>query len=227
MRKLVVVVLLVLMLSAVGYSQQAYVGRFDGYGAYSYFTSPGLNLVARGFNGEFGVNVFRWAAMGFDFSVMDGHTNLGVLQLNPSVKAQLDPLLAALPPGTTVGVPYDARIYTYSAGPQINIRKLKPVTFFIRPALGALHADVTARPNTPLSTALVSMLVGPSGKKSDTVVFYGFGGGIDWNVSKHFAIRTSADFVRMNMFDNLLAGPYNNVRVTVGPTFRFGKNVEK
>jgi hypothetical protein len=227
MRKIVVVVLLILMLSAVGYSQQAYVSRFDGYGAYSYFTSPGLNLVARGFNGEFGVNVFRWAAMGFDFSVMDGHSSLGLPQLNPTVQAQLAPLLGSLPPGVSVAVPYDARIYTYSAGPQINIRKLKQVTFFVRPALGALHADVTARPNSVLTTTLVNLLVGPSGQKSDTVVFYGFGGGMDFNVSKHFAIRTAADFVRMNMFSNLLNGPYNNVRVTVGPTFRFGKNVEK
>ena len=80
------------MLCAAGYSQQAYVGRFDGFGGYSYFTSPRLNLVARGFNGQAGVNVFRWAAMGFDFSVFDGHTSLIPSMLNPSIQAGLPPV---------------------------------------------------------------------------------------------------------------------------------------
>jgi hypothetical protein len=119
------------MLYAVGYSQQAYVSRFDAFGGYSYFSSPRLNLTARGFNGEIGVNVFRWAAMGFDMSVFEGHTSLGIAQLNTNIKTKLAPLLGALPAGTVISVPYDARIYTYSAGPQINIRKLKQVTFFI------------------------------------------------------------------------------------------------
>jgi hypothetical protein len=227
MRKIVVVVLLILILPTLGYSQQAYVGRFDGFGSYSIFSSPRLNLTARGFNGEFGVNVTRWLAMGFDMSVFDGHTSLTTKQLNPAIASQLAPLLSTLPAGTTVAVPYDARIYTYSAGPQINIRRLKLVTFFVRPALGALHADVTAKPNNGLSTLLVNNLVGSSAKTKDTVVFYGFGSGIDWNVSKHFAIRTAADFVRMNMFDSLLDGPRNSVRVSIGPTIRFGGNVEK
>jgi hypothetical protein len=52
MRKIVVVVLLILILPTLGYSQQAYVGRFDGFGSYSIFSSPRLNLTARGFNGR-------------------------------------------------------------------------------------------------------------------------------------------------------------------------------
>jgi hypothetical protein len=227
MRKTVVVVLLILILPTLGYSQQAYVGRFDGFGSYSTFSSPRLNLTARGFNGKFGVNATRWLAMGFDMSVFNGHTSLTTKQLNPAIGAQLAPLLSTLPAGTTVAVPYEARIYTYSAGPQINIRRLKLVTFFVRPALGALHADVTAKPNNALSTLLVNNLVGSSAKTKDTVVFYGVGGGIDWNVSTHFGIRTAADFVRMNMFDSLLDGPRNSIRVSIGPTIRFGGNVEK
>src|SRR5512147_2915495 len=180
MRKIVVVVLLILFLPSLVYSQQAYVGRFDGFGSYSVFSSPRLNLTARGFNGEFGVNVTRWLAMGFDMSVFDGHTSLTTKQMNPDITKQLAPLLSTLPAGTSIGVPYNARIYTYSAGPQINIRKLKLVTFFIRPALGALHADVTARPNNAISTLLVNNLLGSDPKAKDTVVFYGFGGGIDW-----------------------------------------------
>src|SRR6476619_466574 len=204
MNKLVVVVLLIFMLCAAGYSQQAYVGRFDGFGGYSYFTSPRLNLVARGFNGQAGVNVFRWAAMGFDFSVFDGHTSLIPSMLNPSIQAGLPPV-----PGLTI--PYSARIYTYAAGPQLNLRKLKWVTFYIHPNLGALHADVTANPESPLQKLLVNNLVGPTGKTSDTVVFWGVGGGMEWNIAKHLSIRTGADFVRMNMFESMLDGPRNSV----------------
>src|SRR5215813_3269316 len=97
MRKSLVAVLLVLILSAAAYSQQEYVGRFDVFGGFSYFTSPKLNLVERGFNGEAGVNVFRWLAMGFDFSVFNGHSSLRASELNPTVLAQLAPFLATLP----------------------------------------------------------------------------------------------------------------------------------
>ena len=226
MRKLVVVVLLVLILSAVGYSQQAYVGRFDGFGSYSYFTSPRLNLVARGFNGQAGVNVFRWAAVGFDFSVFDGHTSLVPSMLSPTIQASL---ATTLPPSVipTVSIPYNTRIFTYAAGPQINIRKFKLVTLYIHPNLGALHADVTATPASPLQSLLVNNLVGPTAKTKDTVIFWGVGGGIDWNVTKHMSIRTGVDWVRMNMFESMLDGPRNSLRLSIGPAIHFGGNVEK
>ena len=226
MRNLVVVVLLVLMVAAVGFAQQGYVGRIDGFGSYSYFTSPRLNLVARGFNGQAGVNVNRWLAMGFDFSVFDGHTTLYPNMLSAGVKSNL---AATLPPALlpSAYIPYSARIYTYAAGPQINIRKLKWATFFVHPDLGALHADVTANPTNPLQTLLVNNLVGPTGKTSDTVVFWGIGGGIDWNLTKHFGLRTATDLVRMNMFSSMLDGPRNSIRISVGPTVHFGKNLEK
>lgn len=227
MKKIVIAAVLLFLFSGITFAQQDYVGRFDVFGSYSYFTSPKLNLVERGFNGEAGVNVTRWLAMGFDFSVFTGHTSLLASELNPTIQAQLAPLLSSLPPGTVIAVPFDATTYTYSAGPQINIRKWKPATFFVRPALGALHEEVTTKPNTPLTIGLVNQLVGPSGSVSDTVVFYGFGGGIDWNISKHFAIRTAADFVHLNLFKDLLNGPRNSVRFSIGPTFRFGGNVEK
>lgn len=227
MRKVFAVVVLVFVLSLAALAQQDYVGRFDVFGGYSYFTSPKLNLVERGFNGEAGVNLNRWLALGFDFSVFNGHSSLMASELNPAVQAQLAPLLGTLPPGFVVSVPFDATTYTYSAGPQINVRHWKPVTFFVRPGLGALHETVTAKPNTALTTGLVNMLLGPSGQTSDTVVFYGFGGGIDWNVSKHFAIRTSADLAHFTVFDSLLNGGRNAIRVSIGPAFHFGGNAAR
>jgi len=96
----------------------------------------------------------------------------------------------------------------------------------VRPGLGALHETVTAKPNNVLTTGLVNLLLGPSGQVSDTVVFYGFGGGIDWNVSKHFAIRTAADFAHFTVFESLLNGGRNAVRLSVGPAFHFGGNAD-
>jgi len=78
-----------------------------------------------------------------------------------------------------------------------------------------------------LQTLLVNNLVGPTGKTSDTVVFWGIGGGIDWNLTKHFGLRTATDLVRMNMFSSMLDGPRNSIRISVGPTVHFGKNLEK
>jgi hypothetical protein len=59
------------------------------------------------------------------------------------------------------------------------------------------------------------------------VVFYGGGGGFDFNASKHFGLRFAADYARFNMFTNFLNGGRNGVRITIGPTFRFGSNVPK
>jgi hypothetical protein len=226
MRKAFAVVILISTLSVAAYSQQDYVARFDVFGGYSYFTSPKLNLVERGFNGEAGVNINRWLALGFDFSVFNGHSSLTASELNPAVQAQLAPVLSTLPPGFVVSVPFDATTYTYSAGPQINIRHWKPVTFFLRPGLGALHETVTAKPNSPLTTVLVNTLLGPGGQTSDTVVFYGFGGGIDWNISRRFAIRTAADLAHFTVFESLLNGGRNAIRFSIGPAVRFGGNAE-
>jgi Outer membrane protein beta-barrel domain len=220
-----IVILLLLLLCGAAFAQQDYVSRFDTFGGYSYFTSPKLNLTERGFNGEVGWNVKRWVALGFDFSILRGHSSLLPSELNPTVQAQLAPIFATLPPGTVISVPYNAQTETYSAGPQINIRHWKPVTLFVRPALGALHETVTAKPNSALTGLLVNSLIGPSGKVTDTAVFYGFGGGIDWNVSRHFAVRTGADFVHFTVFKSLLNGGRNSVRVSVGPAVRWGGDV--
>lgn len=207
------------------FGQQEYVSRFDAFGGYSFLDAPKLNLFENGFNGEFGVNVRTWIALGGDFSVFNGSSSLTPNELNATQLAKLAPFLPLLPPGYVLAVPFSATTYTYSAGPQFNIRKLKEVTFFVRPALGALHESVTAHPkNDGIQPLIVAALL-PTGKDSDTVVFYGFGGGMDFNLSQHFAIRTAADFVHYDVFSNLLNGGRNAVRFSIGPTFRFGQNI--
>ena len=40
-------------------------------------------------------------------------------------------------------------------------------------------------------------------------------------------IQFAADFVHLNLFQGFLNGGRNSLRLTVGPTFRFGKNISK
>lgn len=206
-------------------SQQEFVSRYSGYTAFSYLSTPSLNLTQRGFDGDFGVNLRSWLTLGGDFSYNGGHSSLLPKNLSASAQAKLAPILPLLPHGFVLAVPYNSSTYTYEAGPQFNYRRMKKVTLFARPALGALHANFTAKPNNPLLTQIVAGLVGPSLGKSDTVVFYGFGGGMTWEATPHVGIRVAADFVHYNFFSNLLDGGRNSVRVTVGTKFGFGRNI--
>jgi len=213
------------------FAQQTYVNRFDVYTGYSFLSTPSLNLFQNGFNTEIGWNARTWVALGFDFSVFSGSNTIGPGVLNSTVQQELGSAIAALveegviPPTYRLVVPTNSTIYTYSAGPQFNIRHFKPVTFFVRPALGGLHESASLKPTDPVGAALVAGLVGPTLHTSDTVLFYGFGGGMDFNLSTHFGIRTAADFVHYNVFSNLLDGGRNSVRFSIGPTFRFGGNI--
>ena len=230
------VLLFILAASLTSFSQQTDIRQFSAFGAYSYLSTPSLNLTQRGFDGDFGVNVRSWLTLGGDFSYGSGHSSLFPNHLSASAQAQLAPILPLLPPGFILAVPYNSSTYTYEAGPQFNYRHLKHVTFFARPALGALHASFTAKPGNcgqpqlqcgPILTQIVGALVGPSLSKSDTVVFYGFGGGITWEATPNFGLRIATDFVHFNYFSGLLDGGRNSVRVTVGTKFNFGKNIVK
>jgi hypothetical protein len=223
MRRLLLVLML-LVLPA--FAQQEYVGRYSAFGGYSFLDSPKLNLFENGFDGTFGVNIKRWVGFGFDFSIFTGGSSLVPSDLNAATQQQLLPILAMLPPGATIRVPFDATTSTYAIGPQINIRKLKKVTFLVRPALGALHEDVTAKPTDPLTAAIVAGLLGPTGKTSSTATFYGFGGGADLFPTTHVGVRVTADFVHFAIFQSFLNGGRNAVRFSIGPTFQFGKNVQ-
>jgi len=218
------VMLFLFFASLTSFAQQEYVSRFDAFAGYSFLDSPKVNLFENGFNGEFGVNVRSWLGLGGDFSVFTGSSSLTPNQLNAATQAKLAPFLPLLPPGYVLAVPYSATTYTFAGGPQFNIRKVKAVTFFVRPGLGALHQSVTAHPKDDGIQPLIVAALLPTGKANDTVVFYGFGGGMDFNLSQHFAVRTAADFVHYTVFSNLLNGQ-NTVRFSIGPVFRFGSNI--
>jgi outer membrane protein with beta-barrel domain len=230
---LVIVFTFIVLTSLTSFSQQTYVNRFDVFGGYSYFSTPSLNLVQNGFNTEFGYNWKTWLALGFDFSVFNGDNAITPNMLTPALQTTLAQQIAflqsvgQLPPGYQLRMPTSSTTYTYSAGPQINIRHFKPVTIFVRPALGSLHEVANLHPKDPFASQVALVLAGPSMQKSDTVTFYGVGGGLDFNITTHFGLRTAADYVHYSMFSNTLGSSQNTVRFSIGPTFRFGGNIVK
>src|SRR5260370_24184265 len=207
--------------AALAQQEQQYVPRYTGFAGYSYLNSPKLNLAERGFNAEFGMNVTRCMALGADYSYFTGHSDIFAKDLTPALQLQL---ARVVPPGVVVFLPFDSIPYTFTAGPQFNYRGAKWATFFARPALGGLHELATLKPNTPLTTLLVAQLV-PSRKKSDLELFYGFGGGFKVIPSKHVGLQFAADWVHWNLFQGFLASGGKSLPLSVGPTFRFVRNV--
>ena len=221
-----VLALFVLMTTLTGFSQQTDVPRYSTYEAFSYLSTPSLNLVQRGFDTDFGVNLRSWLTLGGDFSYENGGSTLLPNHLNAATQAKLAPLLPYFQQlGIPVALPFTGSTYTYEAGPQFNYRHFRKFTFFARPALGALHASVTAKPNNPLIAEVAAGLLGASLKGTDNVVFYGAGGGITWEATPNVGVRVATDFVHYNYFSSLLDGGRNSVRVTVGMKFSFGKNI--
>src|SRR5450759_597170 len=224
-RALSIMLLFVLLTTLTCFSQQTDIRQFSTFGAYSYLATPSLNLTQRGFDGDFGINMRSWLTLGGDFSYASGHSSLVPNDLNAATQAKLAPFLPFLPPGFVLAVPYNSSTYTYEAGPQFNYRGMKKVTLFVRPALGALHANVTVKPGDPIAKLIVHGLLGTNLTRSDTVVFYGFRGGATLEITPNFGLRAAADVFHYNFFSNLLNGGRNSVRLTVGTKFSFGKNI--
>ncbi len=214
------------------FGQQSYVGRYDVYAGYMYLNSPHISLAEPGFHMQIGVRPTTWYSLGFDYSVGTGDTtltpNLLTTALQTQLGAQLGQLVAAgvIPPTYKLTVPIHSQTQTFAAGPQLSYRRFKAVTLFIRPDLGAIREVATPHPTDAIATQVVKQLA-PSGNKLDWVVFYGFGGGFDFNVGKHFSLRVQADLVHDHLFNDLLKDSRNTVRFSIGPGAQWGKNVRK
>jgi len=210
---------------------QEYVGRFALYAGYSHLDTPDMSLHQGGFNLDAGVNVTRWLSMGVDYSRFDGNSNIGLTDLTKAQQAKIIPYInayrAAVNPNYVLDVPFDARTYTITAGPQINYRHFKHVTLFIRPAIGLVHEVVTGKPraNDVLAKAATANMVGPSLAQADFIRFYGVGGGLTYQATKHFGIRFSVDYIHTYLFDQVLAHSRNSTRISFGPAYSFGGNV--
>lgn len=232
MKKLLLAAML-LTLSVCAFAQQDYVGRYDVFTGFSYLDSPKLNLQQRGFNTQIGVNLRRWLAFGVDYSIQEGRASLVVRDLKPSLQATLNGL--AGPAASLLSVPFDATTQTYTIGPQLTYRHMKKVTLFAHPSIGAIHENISLNASKgvpqPLASIIVAALVQSnilnSTKPNDTTYFYGLGGGADYNLTKHFHVRADVEFVHVFLYSDLLKDSRNSLRLSIGPTFSFGKNVRR
>lgn len=222
----------VLVTTLTCFSQQTDIAQFSVVAGYSYLSTPSLNLAQRGFNGDFAQNVRPWISMGFDFSIFSGHSSLIPSYLNSATQTKLGGALAPLPApvraslgaALNAGVPFESSTYTYQMGPQFNYRHFRKVTLFVRPALGLLHAKIQTKPTAAVTPLVMGLM---SGKLSDadTSVFYGFGGGATWEITRNFGLRFTADLARYNFFGETLNGARNSVRLSVTTKYGFGKNI--
>lgn len=220
------------LLAAGALGQQTYISRFDQFDGYTYLNSPVVSLAEHGFHTQFGVRPVTWLAIGFDYSVARGDLTLTPDLLQPSLQqslgGQLQQLIAAgvIPATYKLTVPAHSVTQTFAGGPQLLFHHWRKFTLFLRPSVGIIHETATPGLTDPIETAIVKSLA-PTGKKTDHVIFYGVGGGVDWNFSKRVLLRMQGDFVRDHLFNDLLANSRNTVRLSIGPAFQFGKNIAK
>jgi opacity protein-like surface antigen len=188
--------------------------KWDSYFGYSYLNTPDNSISQQGYNMSFGRNINHWLALGLDYS----HFNGSGMQTAPVL------------PTLTLHVPYDASTSTFAAGTQFQVRKTKWVTPFFRPFLGAFHSSAKAKPDqiklpagipAAALTQILAAIPASELKKSDTVLGYGVGMGVDLNITRPIGIRFATDYIRTSLFDE----KQNNVRIAVGLIYRFGGDV--
>jgi opacity protein-like surface antigen len=194
------------------FAQRDSVQKWDVYGGYSYLNTPTNDLSQNGYNFSFGRNINRWLALGLDFSHFNGSGS----------QAQALPA----PLSGSLQVPFDASTSTFAAGTQFQVRKTKWVTPFFRPFLGAFHSSAEAKVNeiklpAGVPPALLAAIPSSELKRSETVLGYGAGAGVDFNISKPIGIRFATDYIRTGLFDQ----KQNNVRIAFGLIYRFGGEI--
>jgi hypothetical protein len=202
---------------------------YDVVAGYAFLHSTNIDLNENGFQFQAGVTPRQWLTLGFDYSVSSGSSAINPAQVPPALAQQLAAVLqqlaaaGQLPPGYKLSIPFDAFTQTFAAGPQFNVYRRSHVTLFVRPSIGAVREQVTARPKDPIQTLIVHQLV-PTGKKTDWQGFYGFGGGMDYDLTSHFGVRLQADEVYDHLFNDLLKDGRWTTRIGAGLSFRFGQS---
>ena len=218
-----VLIAALLLPSSKVFGQQEYVSRYNVYAGYAFLDSPHVALFENGVHFQAGVNPKTWCALGFDYSVSARDLTLTPGLLIPTLQQQLS---QELPPGFSLSVGSHSRTQTFAAGPQFSYRHYSKVTLFIRPSIGAIYERATPHPSNPVAQLVVEQLA-PSGYKTDSTAFYGFGGGADLIFSKRVALRMQADLVHDHLFSDLLQNGRMTVRFSIGPCFNFGKNIAR
>jgi hypothetical protein len=187
-------------------------------------------MMEQGVHIQVGFRPKTWYSLGFDYSNASGDLTLKpelfVPSLQTSLGSQLARLAAAglLPAGYKVSVPVRSKTQTFSAGPQVAIRRWKAITPFIRPSAGLIREVAIPEPDDAIAKGVVAQLA-PEGEVRDWTPFYGFGGGVDFNLNNNVALRVQADFVRDHLFPEVLQKARNTIRFSFSPAFNFGRNI--
>jgi len=217
--------LLFSLLSLPGMAQQDYVSRYDAYAGFSYFESPAINLAERGFHLQFGLNMKPWWALGADYSNATGTLSLIPSYLPNDLQKQIDEILVFLP-GYMPSVTTDVHTQTFAIGPTLVYRHFRHIGLLVHPSIGAVREVATPYPTDAFTEILVSQFV--TGKnKVDWRGFYGIGGGVDIGITQHVGTRMHTDLVWDHLFDDILRDGRWTVRCSIGPTFKFGRNIAK
>ena len=206
------------------------INRYTVYTGFDYMTAPGLSLTQRGFDTDFGVTVKPWLGLGVDFSAAGTGIISGGGTINGTSTTYAPALIAAgqifpgVPAPNDINVSFKSTTYTMAVGSQFYIRKLKKVTFLIRPGLGAIHASVDLNLDPRLGGLFQSLnLPVPSRHQSDTTYFVGLGGGFDYNISRRMGLRVTADWINAHLYSDILTDRQNYFRFTIGPTWKWGQ----
>lgn len=207
------------------------VPRYDFYAGYAYFNSPKIGLPEHGFHIQAGVNVKRWLALGLDYSRAEGDLSLTPSLLKTSLRTAAESLIdlykqaGLVPQDYTGAVPTSVLTQTYAAGPQLVWRRHKFALIF-GPSIGYVRERATAHPSDDITDLFVQE-ISPDGPTSrDHRWFYGAGAGVDVHMTRHVGLRVRVDVVHDLLFTSqFLASGRNTVRVSVGPSFHFGKSL--
>jgi hypothetical protein len=212
--------------------EQSYVGRFVLYAGYMRLDSPKINLDEPGVHIQAGMRWSRHISLGFDYSRGTGNTVIGLNQATTALQDRFGPIVTGLiaagilPANYVAALPFSSVTQTFTAGPEFPYRRFKRFTPYIRPSCGIINEVATAHPLDHV-TELVVEAIAPSGKEEEWTAFYGVGGGVAINVTKHFSLVVQADLVHDHLFPDLLKDGRNTVRFSIGPGFQFGHNVSK
>lgn len=212
--------------------EQQYVGRFLIYAGYMFLDSPKINLFEPGIHIQAGMRWSRHISVGFDYSRGTGNTSIGLMQATPALQAEINPILAGaiagglVPPNYVAALPFSSTTQTFTMGPEFPWRRFKRFTPYIRPSAGIINEIAVAHPADELTKIAIN-LIQPSGREEEWTAFYGFGGGVAFNITKHFSLVVQADLVHDHLFPDLLKDGRNTVRFSIGPGFQFGHNVTK
>ena len=183
--------------------------QIEIFGGYSYLNADTNNLAspsrqsANGWEASVSGNFNKWFAVEGDVS---GYYK--TYSVNTAVVPPNEPLGVGI---ATLSI----SDYGFSGGPRLNFR---PV--FFHALVGGDH--LIANVNVPL--------IAFSGSASQNSFAAAFGGGVEWKVAPHWAVRGSADYVltRHNLLNLIpgVSGPdktQNNIRASVGIVFPLGR----